>query len=124
MTELARPRGFGSPAVQPVWIGVGVPPDFFWVGSFWVKGFVGEARSALETQRHQEMLVAEGVKESDLADSLREQLHRDRIGFKALHILRQIVKIETDVSRLSRNASVLQSDAVCGAVVFGFDRDG
>jgi len=36
MTELARPRGFGSPAVQPVWIGVGVPPDFFWVGSFWV----------------------------------------------------------------------------------------
>src|SRR5439155_19372676 len=27
----------------------------------------------LETQRHQEMLVAEGVKQSDLADRLREQ---------------------------------------------------
>ena len=43
----------------------------------------------LATQRHQEVLVAEGVKESDLADRFREQLHRDRIGFEALHILRQ-----------------------------------
>ena len=117
MTELARPRGFGSPAVQPVWIGVGAPPNFFWVGSFWVNGFVGKARwRHLETQRHQEMLVTEGVKQSDLADRLREQLHRDRVGFEALHILGQVVKIEADISRLSRNARVLQSDAVCGAV--------
>ena len=83
----------------------------------WVK-LVG---CALETQRHQEMLVAESVKESDFADRFREQLHRDRVGFKALHILGQVVKIEADVSRLSRNASVLQGDAVCGAVVLGFD---
>ena len=67
------------------------------------------------------MLVAEGVKESDLADCFREQPHRDRVDFKTLHILRQIVKIEADVSRLSRNACVLQSDAVGSAVVFGFD---
>src|SRR5215472_18487373 len=118
MTELARPRGFGSPAVQPVWIGVGVPPDFFWVGSFWVNGFVGKARwRHLETQRHQEILVAEGVKQSDLANRFREQLHRDGIGFKAFHVLSQVVKIEADVFRLSRNASVLQSDAVGRAVV-------
>jgi hypothetical protein len=69
MAEHARMRGFGSPAVQPVWIGVGVPPDFFWVGSFWVNGFVGKARwRHLETQWHQEMLVAEGFKESNFAD--------------------------------------------------------
>jgi len=110
------------PQSSRLWIGVGVPPDFFWVGSFWVNGFVGKARwRHLETQWHQEMLVAEGIKESDLADRFREQLHRDRVGFEALHILRQVVKIETDVSHLSRNASVLQSDAVGGAVVFGFD---
>jgi uncharacterized HAD superfamily protein len=60
----------------------------------WVKGFVGKTRSALDAQRHQEMLVAEGVKESDLADCFREQLHRDRIGFEALHVLGQVVKIE------------------------------
>src|SRR5215472_4969839 len=121
MADLAR-RETGSPAVQPVWIGVGVPPDFFWVGSSWVNGFVDKARwRHLETQRHQEMLVAEGVKQSDLADRFREQLHRDSVGFEALHILGQVVKIEADVSRLSRNASVLQSDAVCGAVVLGFD---
>src|SRR5438876_1003198 len=114
MTELARPRGFGSPAVQPVWIGVGVPPDFFWVGSFWVKGFVGEARSALETQRHQEMLVAEGVKESDLADSLREQLHRDRIGLKALHYLTKYVKsLENDSISMK-----LFSQAICEVALF------
>src|SRR5439155_22243544 len=95
-----------------------VTPDFYWVESFWLNGFVGKARwRHLETQRHQEMLVAEGVKQSDLADRLREQLHRDGIGFEALHILGQIVMIEPDVSRLSRNASVLQSDAVGGAVV-------
>src|SRR5947208_11063642 len=74
-----------------------------------------------ETQRHQEMPVAEGVKQSDLADRLREQLHRDRVGFKALHILGQVVKIEADISRLSRDAGVLQSDAVGGTVVFGFE---
>jgi hypothetical protein len=67
------------------------------------------------------MLVAEGVKQRNLADRLREQLHRDRVGFEALHILGQLVKIEADVTRLSRNASVLQGDAVCGAVVLGFD---
>jgi hypothetical protein len=79
-----------------------------------VRGFVGKTRwRLLETQGHQEMLVAEGVKESDLADGFREQLHRDRVGFEALHILGQVVKIEADVSRLSRNAGVLQSDAVC-----------
>ena len=88
----------------------------------WVKGVVGKTLwRHLDTQWHQEMLVAEGVEERNLADRLREQLHRDRIGFEALHILRQVVKIETDVSHLSRNASVLQSDAVGGAVVFGFD---
>src|SRR5579883_2356821 len=91
----------------------------------WVKGFVGKTRwRHLDTQGHQEMLVAEGVKQSDLADRFREQLHRDRVGFEALHILGQVVKIEADVSRLSRDASVLQSDAVCGAVVFGFDGNG
>jgi hypothetical protein len=88
----------------------------------WVKGFVGKTLwRHLDTQWHQEMLVAEGVEERNLADRLREQLHRDRVGFEALHILGQVVKIETNVSRLSRNARVLQSDAVCGAVIFGFD---
>jgi hypothetical protein len=88
----------------------------------WVKGFVGKTLwRHLDTQWHQEMLVAEGVKQRNLADRFREQLHRDRVGFEALHILGQVVKIEADVSRLSRNASVLQGDAVCGAVVLGFD---
>ena len=41
----------------------------------WVKGFVGKTRSTLETQRHQQMLVAEGVKESDLGDRFGKQLH-------------------------------------------------
>src|SRR6266576_3933353 len=105
-----------------LWIVVGVPPDFYWVGSFWLNGFVDKARwRHSETQRHQEMPVAEGVKQSDLADRFREQLHRDRVGFKALHILGQVVKIEADISRLSRDAGVLQSDAVGGTVVFGFE---
>lgn len=65
--------GIGSPAIQPVWIGVGVPPNFFWIESLWVKGFVGKARwPLLETQRHQQVLIAEGVEESDLAGCLRE----------------------------------------------------
>jgi hypothetical protein len=90
--------------------------------SLWVKEFVGETLCPhLDTQWHQEMPVAEGVEERNLADRFREQLHRDGIGFEALHILGQVVKIETNVSRLSRNARVLQSDAVCGAVIFGFD---
>ena len=87
----------------------------------WVKGFVGKSRSTLETQRHQQMLVAEGVKESDLGDRFGKELHRDRIGFNAFHILGQVVMVEANVSRLSRNASVLQRDAACGAIVFGFD---
>jgi hypothetical protein len=41
----------------------------------WVKGFVGKTRSTLQTQRHQQMLVAEGVKESDLGDRFGKQLH-------------------------------------------------
>src|SRR6266702_4507563 len=93
-----------------------------WIERLWVKGFVGKTLwRHLDTQWHQEMLVAEGVEERNLADRLREQLHRDRVGFEALHILGQVVKIETNVSRLSRNASVLQGDAVCGTVVLGFD---
>src|SRR5439155_23757892 len=72
------------------------------------KGSVGQTLwRHLDTQWHQEMLVAEGVEERNLADRLREQLHRDRIGFEALYILSQVVKIEADVLRLSRNASVL-----------------
>jgi hypothetical protein len=103
---------------------VGAPPYFLWIGCLWVNGFVGKARSALDTQRHQEMLVAEGVEERNLADRFREQLHRDRLGFEALHILGQVVQIEADISCLSRNASVLQSDAVCRAVILGFDGNG
>src|SRR5437588_4731560 len=115
-------RGRLSRNSSRLWIGVGVPPDFYWVGSFWLNGFVGKARwRHSETQRHQEMPVADGVKQSDLADRLREQLHRVRVGFKALHILGQVVKIEADISRLSRDAGVLQSDAVGGTVVFGFE---
>src|SRR5438445_10595069 len=41
----------------------------------WVKGFVGKTRSTLQTQSHQQMLVAEGVKESDLGDRFGKQLH-------------------------------------------------
>src|SRR5438105_3987521 len=87
----------------------------------WVKGFVGKTRSTLQTQRHQQVLVAEGVKESDLGDRFGKELHRDRVGFNAFHILGQVVMVEADVPGLSRNAGVLQSDAVGGAVVFGFD---
>ena len=60
---------------------------FCWLTGLWVKGFVGKTRSTLETQRHQQMLIAEGVKESYLGDRFRKQLHRDRIGFNAFHIL-------------------------------------
>src|SRR6266704_1984472 len=61
----------------------------------WVKGFVGKTLwRHLDTQWHQEMPVAEGVEERNLADRFREQLHRDGIGFEALHILGQVVKIE------------------------------
>src|SRR6266446_2414935 len=90
----------------------------------WVKRFVGKTRSTLQTQRHQQVLVAEGVKESYLGDRFRKQLHRDRVGFNAPYILGQVVMVEANVSRLSRNASVLQGHAVCGAVVFGFDGNG
>ena len=80
-----RDRLSRNPAV---WIGVGVPPDFLWNGGFWVNGFVGKARCPLlETQRHQQVLIAEGVKHDDLGHRLREQLHRDSFGFKAFHIL-------------------------------------
>jgi hypothetical protein len=68
--------GIGSPAIQPVWIGVGVPPDFLWIECLWVNGFVGKARCPLlETQRHQEVLVAESIEHDDLRDPLREQRH-------------------------------------------------
>src|SRR5579883_1650126 len=60
------------PQLQPVWIGVGASPYFLWIGCLWVNGFVGKDQSALDAQRHQEMLVAEGVKESDFADCFRE----------------------------------------------------
>src|SRR5580700_3287429 len=57
------------------------------LGPLWVKGFVGKTRSTLDAQRHQQMLIAEGVKEGDLGDRFRKELHRDRIGFNAFHIL-------------------------------------
>ena len=84
---LAR-REVGSPGTPAVWIGVGVPPDFLWNEGLWVNSFVGKARCPLlETQRHQQVLVAEGVKHDDLGHRLWEQLHRDSFGFKAFHIL-------------------------------------
>jgi hypothetical protein len=40
----SRVRVGSAPAVQPVWIGVGVPPDFRGLNFLWVKGFVGKTR--------------------------------------------------------------------------------
>src|SRR5438046_9994621 len=88
----------------------------------WVKGFVGKTLwRHLDTQWHQEVLVAEGVEERNLADRFREQLHRARVGFDALHLLSQVVEIEADVSRLSRYARVLQGARVRCSFGLGFD---
>ena len=69
-------------------------------------------------QRHLQVLIVEAVKDEHFGDRRREQFHRDGIGLQAFDILRQILVIDPYVPRLSRDERVLQSDSVCGAVVF------
>ena len=63
---------------------------------FWVKGFVDKARSV--PQWHEQMLIAEGVKDDHFRDRFREQLHRDGLSLNTLHVLREVLMIEADVS--------------------------
>src|SRR5579864_1930177 len=81
---------------------------------FWVT----PVKPALVAQRHQQVLIAEAVKHEHLGDRRREQFHRDGIGLQAFDVLRQILVIDPYVPSLSRDKRVLQSDPVCGAVVF------
>ena len=48
----------------------GSTADFFWIWSLWVKGFVDKARSV--PQWHEQMLIAEGVKDDHFGDRFRE----------------------------------------------------
>ena len=62
----------------------------------WVKGFVDKARSV--PQWHEQVLIAERVKDDHFGDRFREQLHRDGLGLNTLHVLREVLMIEADVA--------------------------
>ena len=95
IADPARPR-VGSP-VTPAVVGQrGSTAELFVVLVLWVKGFVDKARSV--PQWHEQVLIAECVKDNHFGDRFREQLHRDGLSLNALHILREVLMIEADVS--------------------------
>src|SRR5579883_1506234 len=70
------------------------------------------------------MLIAECVEHDDLGDRGWEQLHRDGIGFQALHVLREVLVVEPDISRFSRDSRMPEGHAVGRTVIFCFAGNG
>jgi hypothetical protein len=91
----ARPR-VSSPVTPAVLGQRGSTAEHQWIWFLWVKGFVDKACSV--PQWHKQVLIAERVKDDHFGDRFREQLHRDGLGLNALHVLREVLMIEADVS--------------------------